>query len=119
MFFPLYASSEVQGAGLFGLRYGDTKAAFSVGMNQPLIRRMDRLFWVLYMERLDVNGFYNYGGSWFEAAHTPRVFSHATGVSLDVLLDNKGISFRMGLGLGRLNQRGLQAYGTFGFDALW
>lgn len=51
---------------LFSTRYGDTKARSYVNWSKPLIPRLDKLFWIFYLDRLDFSGFFNYGGAWYQ-----------------------------------------------------
>ena len=67
------------------------------------------------------SAFYNYGAAW--VGKEPRVgwnkLIRAHGYSVDLQLDNKGVRFNFGGGVGQVVSRPFQAYLTTGFDAIF
>ena len=116
--FPL---STTAGSGLFNAIQGDTQGRLKLNTTTPLIRDLEKMIWILYLERLDFSMFYNYGAAW--RGTEPRVgwmrLQRAMGYALDLQLDNKGVRFNVGLGTGKVIGNDFEAYGTFGFDALF
>lgn len=115
-------SFPIAGEGsLFTARLGDTQARAKANWTTPILSDIDQHFWILYMERLDFTAFYNYGSAW--NGEEPRQgFNHLTrahGYSLDLLLENKGVRFNIGLGAGQVVGNDFQIYMTSGFDALF
>lgn len=106
--------------GLFSPVYGENQARAKVLATYPLIKDIDKFISILYMDRLDVSGFYNYGSAWRnkEWPDTGDLIG-AHGYNVDLFLDNKGVHFNVGLGIGQVVSEPWQAYWTFGFDALF
>ena len=105
---------------LFSFRHGDTKARTKIAWIVPVIKDFDKLLWILYIDRLNFSAFYNYGGAWNQQDGLQQedlVFAH--GYSLDLLLNNKGIKFNLGLGTGQVAYNPFEVYINFGFDALF
>ena len=107
--------------GLFSPLFGDTQGRFKTNISTPLIENVDKLWYVIYVERLDISAFYNYGGAWIgdspRAGWDDLLSSH--GVNLDLQFDNKGVRFNSGTGIGKVAGNNYQAYLKFGFDALF
>lgn len=113
--FPLYGYGT-----LFRIRYGDTKLRFKSSWSAPLIEKIDKFLWIFYLQSLNLTAFYNYGGAWFKDSET---FSSralfAQGYKLDLLFENKGVSFNSSLGSGQVKGENVQIYATIGFDAFF
>ncbi len=106
--------------GLFSPIFGENQARAKVLANYPLINDIDKFIAILYLDRLDVSGFYNYGGAWrHKDSPDASDLISAHGYNLDLFLDNKGVHFNVGLGIGQVVHEPWQAYWTFGFDALF
>jgi hypothetical protein len=107
--------------GLFSPVFGDTQGRAKANWTFPVIREVDKLLWILYLERLDFTAFYNYGAAW--NGPEPRrgwdKLIRAHGYSLDLQLENKGVRFNAGLGAGQVIGRDPEIYMTTGFDALF
>ncbi|MFK7872534.1 MAG: hypothetical protein AB8C84_05100 [Oligoflexales bacterium] len=113
-------SFPVLGSGsLFSLRYGDTKARAQLRFTQPVIQNFNKVFWILFAERLDFSAFLNYGGAWYGPTPSSETFSIAHGYNLDFQLENKGVRFNVGLGAGQVLGNSFQVYLTTGFDSLF
>jgi hypothetical protein len=110
--------------GLFSPRFGDTQARARANWTVPVIRNVEKLFWIIYGERLDFTAFYNYGGAWnggstgVPAQGWSRLIG-AHGYSLDLQMENKGVRFNIGLGTGQVVRQPWEAYLTSGFDAVF
>lgn len=110
--------------GLFSPRFGDTQARARANWTVPVIRNVEKLFWIIYGERLDFTAFYNYGGAWnggstgVPAQGWSRLIG-AHGYSLDLQMENKGVRFNIGLGTGQVVRQPWEAYLTTGFDAVF
>ena len=107
--------------GLFSSRFGDTQGRFKTNITTPLIENVDSLWYVIYVERLDISAFYNYGDAWTGDSPSKGwdslLSSH--GLNLDLQFDNKGVRFNSGAGIGKVAGNNYQAYLKFGFDALF
>jgi hypothetical protein len=116
--FPLMIGPK---GGLFSPRFGDTEARAKANWTVPLIRDVDKLFWIIYAERLDFTAFYNYGGAWTggEPARGWKRLVGAHGYNVDFQLENKGVRFNIGTGLGQVVSRPWEVYLTTGFDAIF
>lgn len=105
---------------LFANRHGDTQARLRGTYSFPLITNIERLFWIFYLERLSFSSFYQYGGAWNQQEKDiKRYMLSSYGHSLDLVFENKGVHFNLGLGLGRLLPHSYDMYLTAGFDALF
>ena len=104
---------------LFLTRFGDTKMRAFAQTRTSVIRNINKLFWVLYLQSLELTNFINYGNTWHheQKVKPPNILSY--GSNLDLFVENKGVNFYTGLGLGKVHQRNLQLYIRFGFDALF
>lgn len=109
------------GTGLFSPVFGDTQARAKANWTMPVIREVDKLLWIFYLERLDFTAFYNYGAAWngSEPSRGWDRLIRAHGYSLDLQLENKGVRFNAGLGAGQVISRDPEIYMTTGFDALF
>ena len=110
----------ISNGGLFSFRHGDTKARAKVAWVVPVIKDFDKLLWILYIDRLNFSAFCNYGGAWNHQVGLQQedlFFAH--GYSFDLLLNNKGVRFNLGLGTGQVASRPVEVYASFGFDALF
>lgn len=115
--FQLYGDGE-----LFSARFANTQGRAKLNWTFPLIADVDKLLWILYVDRLDFTAFVNYGGAWRgDGGALPKSAQlvGAQGYNLDLSLDNKGVRFNAGLGTGQVFKTPWQIYGTFGFDALF
>ncbi|NDE15497.1 hypothetical protein EBZ80_11255 [bacterium] len=108
---------------LFAGRYGDTQGRLKADWTVPLVEDFEKLLWIFYVDRLDFSAFLNYGGAWNSSSHgaippADRLFG-AHGYNLDLQLDNKGVRFNVGGGVGQVFDKPWEAYLTAGFDALF
>jgi hypothetical protein len=107
--------------GLFAPAFGDTQARAKANWTMPLVKDLEKLIWILYMERLDFTAFYNYGGAW--TGNEPRQgfdrLIRAHGYNVDLQFENKGVRFNLGLGVGQVVGNPFEVYVTTGFDALF
>ena len=81
---------------------------------------IDKHLWIFYKERLDLSNSYNYGAAWY--GDKPRDFKDlisAYGHNFELQLENKGIKFNMGLGVGKVHGYDYDTIFRFGFDALF
>lgn len=115
-----YPLSSV-GTGLFSPVFGDTQARARADYTMPIIRDVDKMLWIIYLERLDFTAFYNYGDAW-NGAEPRRGWEkliRAHGYNIDLQMENKGVRFNAGLGTGQVIGRAFEVYLTAGFDALF
>jgi hypothetical protein len=106
--------------GLFSPRFGDTQGRAKLNATHPLISNVDKFLGLVYADRLDVSGFLNYGTAWRgDKLPESSSFVAAQGYNLDLLMDNKGVRFNMGTGVGQVIGNPWQIYATAGFDALF
>ena len=107
--------------GLFSPQFGNTQSRLQLGATVPIVRDFDQLISILYLERLDFSAFYNYGGAW-NGLRPVRGFDQLTaahGYNLDLQLENKGVRFNVGIGIGTVVGDSFQSYVSTGFDALF
>ena len=104
---------------LFSGRYGDTQGRLKTDWTVPLVEDFEKLLWIFYVDRLDFSAFLNYGGAWNGATPAEGRLIAAHGYNLDLQLDNKGVRFNVGGGVGQVVEKPWEAYLTFGFDALF
>ncbi|SME93856.1 hypothetical protein [Pseudobacteriovorax antillogorgiicola] len=99
--------------------YGDTQARFKWAWSFPLIRHLETLIHIFYLERLDFTAFFNYGNAW-DQQESPTVddFIKAHGYNLDLQSDIKGVTVNVGVGAGQVFEQDWEMYFLFGFDAL-
>lgn len=106
--------------GLFSQRFGENQARARILATHPIIQDIDKFAGLVYIDHLDLSGFLNYGTAWWGEDLPKRSdFIAAQGYSADLFLDNKGVNFNVGLGLGQVLGSPWQPYWTFGFDALF
>jgi hypothetical protein len=106
--------------GLFSPVFGESQARAKLLATYPLVKDIDKFISILYMDRLDISGFYNYGTAWRNKDFPDaKDLIGAHGYNVDLFLDNKGVHFNLGMGIGQVIQQPWQAYWTFGFDALF
>jgi len=105
---------------LFTARFGSNQGRVRTAWNLPIITDMEKFLWIFYFSRLDLTGFYNYGGAWrgSEAPKSEQLIA-AQGYNLDLQFDNKGVNLNAGVGVGQVFEETWQAYASFGFDALF
>jgi len=110
---------------LFGLgrllqaRFGDTKARAELDWDFPVIKDWDKLYWIMYFYELRFSAFVNYGGAWYQGYQNPRsqmVLAH--GYSMDMLFENKGVHFNLGVGIGQVRPGAGQVFLNAGFDLM-
>lgn len=116
--FPI--AGEASG-GLFAPVFADTQGRVKLNATTPIIADLDKLIWILYLERLDFSMFYNYGAAWNgpEPRRGWQRLIRAHGYALDLQLENKGVRFNLGMGAGQVIGRDFEVYLTSGFDALF
>jgi hypothetical protein len=115
--FPITAVSQ----GLFSASYGDSQARAKIDYTIPVIQDIDKNWWLLYFERLDFTAFYNYGAAW-TGPKPPQGWQRLTrahGYNLDMQMENKGVRFNLGGGIGQVVGRPFELYFDGGFDALF
>jgi hypothetical protein len=113
-------SFPVTGEGwLFAGRYGDSQARVKADWTMPLVADFEKLIWIFYVDRLDFTAFLNYGGAWRGATPPADRLVGAHGYNVDLQLDNKGVRFNLGGGVGQMFQKPWESYLTLGFDALF
>ncbi len=107
--------------GLFNPSFGDSQARLKTNWTLPLVPAIDKVIWILYLERLDFTAFYNYGDAWYGAkpAEGWDTLTKAHGYALDLQLENKGVRFNLGGGIGQVLGEPFEVYMTTGFDALF
>ena len=107
---------------LFAVKLGDSKIRYNVDFSTPVIADIDKSIWFLYAERLDFTAFFNYGGIWDtlnDISYADVQFVAAHGYNLDLFLENKGVRFNVGVGLGQVFGEQFNVYAKFGFDAFF
>jgi hypothetical protein len=107
---------------LFSVIFGDSKLRYNIDFSTPIIADIDKSLWIFYAERLDFSAFFNYGGIWDTLNETPYAdvdFIAAHGYHIDLQLENKGVRFNVGVGLGQVFGYQFNIYGKFGFDAFF
>ncbi len=105
--------------GLFSARYGDNQARTKFNLSFPIVKHMDKLLYIFYLQRIDLANFVNFGGAWSgESLDIPfNRFEWAHGHSLDMQFEAKGLQFSLGLGAGRaLESDNYDYYLNFSFD---
>ena len=113
-------------SGLFSPLLGDDKVRAEIKWKVPLISRIDRLWWILFLRSLDFTSTWNYGGIWSENDFDWKKLSFSHGYNLDLHLGNKGVNLYTGLGIGQKIDMKLgtpqvslpSLYFRFGFRAL-
>lgn len=104
---------------LTNAKYGDTQARFRWAWTFPLVRHLETLIHIFYLERLDFTAFFNYGNAWNQQIQpAPEDFVKAHGYNLDLQSDIKGVTVNLGLGTGQVFEEDWDVYFLFGFDAL-
>jgi hypothetical protein len=106
--------------GLFTPVFGENQARARILATHPLVENIDKFKGLIYIDQLNVSGFFNYGTAW-RGTEMPKKksFIAAQGYNLDLFMDNKGVRFNFGLGAGQVLSKPWQGYWTFGFDALF
>lgn len=104
---------------LTSAKYGDTQARLNWAWTFPLVKHLETLIHIFYLERLDFTAFFNYGNAWSQNIKPhPRDFIKAHGYNLDLQSDIKGVTVNLGLGTGQVLNNDWEVYFLFGFDAL-
>jgi hypothetical protein len=106
--------------GLFSPVFGENQARARILATHPLISNIDKFKTLIYIDQLNISGFFNYGTAW-RGTNLPvkQDLIAAQGYNLDLFMDNKGVRFNIGLGMGQVLGRPWQVYWSFGFDALF
>jgi hypothetical protein len=104
---------------LFAPRYGDTQARFQAVYGFPLISDIDKLLWIFYLNKLSFSSFYQYGGAWYQSQNYRDRMLASYGHRFDLTFENKGVSFNLGMGAGRVLPFRYDVFFTAGFDALF
>lgn len=106
--------------GLFGAQYGDSKGRAKLNLSYPIVEDLNKLLWILYLERIDMSAFYNYGGAWSRASLPKKgQLTPAHGYNVDLQMENKGVRANVGIGVGQVFGDQFQIYMKTGFDALF
>lgn len=99
--------------------YGDTQARFKSSWVFPLVKDLETLVGIFYLERLDFTMFFNHGAIWTGDDYpTSDDFITAHGYNLDLQSDIKGVTVNLGIGTGQVLGNSFEVYFLFGFDAL-
>ncbi len=112
--FPLYGQGT-----LLTPRFGDSQARAEVDWNFPLIRDFDKEWWILYFYELRFSAFVNYGGAWYQGQNPREQMLLAHAYSFDLLFENKGVNFNLGLGIGQVKPGPGQVFLDAGFDLMF
>lgn len=106
--------------GLFSPLFGETQGRAKVNFTHPVISDLDKFLGLVYVSRLDFSAFLNHGSAWYgDKLPEKSAFLTAHGYNLDLLMDNKGVRFNCGAGIGQVIGNKWQSYATAGFDALF
>ncbi len=106
--------------GLFSPLFGDSQARTKLNVTHPLISDFDKFYGLIYIDRLDFSAFLNHGTAWNgDKLPEKSRFLTAHGYNVDLLMDNKGVRFNCGLGIGQVIGQKWQSYATAGFDAFF
>ncbi|MBM4252037.1 MAG: hypothetical protein FJ146_08710 [Deltaproteobacteria bacterium] len=109
-------------SGLFTPIQSNSQGRIKADYTVPIITDINKSWWLLYFEQLNLTAFYNYGAGW-NGARPRRGWDKllaAHGYALDLHLENKGVNVNLGIGAGKVVQRpDFQPYLTAGFDALF
>ena len=99
--------------------YGDTQAKIKTSWSVPIIPDIEKVIGIIYLSRLDVTAFYNYGGAWLgdKGPKNNQMFG-AHGYNLDLQADIKGVNLNAGVGTGQVVGEEWEVYFLFGFDAI-
>lgn len=111
--FPLFGNGR-----LLQANFGDTKARGEANWSFPLVNDWDKLLWIMYFYELRFSSFVNYGGAWYQNENPRSRLMLAHGYSLDMLFENKGVHFNLGLGAGQVKPGPGQIFFNAGFDLL-
>lgn len=95
---------------------GDNKAKAELSWNFPLIKDWDKLKWILYFYELRFSHFLNYGGAWYQNEPVRNRMLLAHSYMVDMLFENKGVKFNLGLGVGHAAPGPGQIFIDFGFN---
>ena len=114
---------------LFRLSFGDTYLRNTAALRTPLFSDLDTQIWIFYAERLDWNLVTHYGKAWSsskgESLQKSGPFLWAYATTIDLHLENKGVQFYLGLGIGKLHNtpydvyNSYDAFASFGFQAFF
>ena len=88
-------------------------------MSFPLFPNLSEIIHILYLDRIDLTAFFNYGDAWYEGVNQPAFndMIGAQGYNLDLQTDIKGITVNLGTGVGQVFEN-WELYILFGFDAI-
>ena len=112
--FPILANG-----GLFSARYGDTQGEIKGSYTFPVIKNIDTLVSLFYLDSILLSSFVNYGGAWNGSSPDPSSeLITAHGYNLNSLLDIKGVNFNVGLGAGQVLGSAFEFYASFSFEAI-
>lgn len=113
--FPVYGKGS-----LFSVRFGDSQGRGTLNWNFPLIKDVDKLIWIVYLEELRFSSFLNYGGVWNQGNFNPdKHLLLAHGHNVDLLLENKGVRLNFGFGVGQVKAEPFQLFFNAGFNAFF
>lgn len=112
---------------LYRIYFGDTYIRNLASLSTPILQDIDKQISIFYLKQLTFNLFVNWGQTWWaqtwgEIKAQPfklnqSVLAYAGAV--DLHLENKGVNFFVGIGLGELVGEGMLIYNQFGFTALF
>jgi len=110
---------KIPAGALFSARYGENQGRAKFNLSLPIVKHMDKLLYIFYLQRIDFSHFLNFGGAWSgESLDIPfDNFEWAHGHSLDMQFEAKGLQFSLGIGAGRaLSSENYDYYMSFSFD---
>lgn len=112
---------------LYRIYFGDTYIRNIASLSTPILHDIDKQLSIFYLKQLTFNMLVNWGQTWWaqtwgeiEAQHfrlDRSVLAYAS--AIDLHLENKGVNFFIGLGIGNLVGEGMLIYNQLGFTALF
>ena len=101
---------------------GDSLIRNSINLTTPIISDANKKISVLYLKSIEQRSYINYGGIWSKTKNQD-IYTHpmilAYGTSTNLLLENKGVNFYLGLGAGSYHLKGIDFFINVGFDAFF
>jgi hypothetical protein len=79
----------------------------------PLNQEWDRLWGAFLARKIELSGFLNYANLWDKGQLLDPILSE--GIELSLQLENKGVAFHLGMGVGQVYGDPFELYATLGF----
>ena len=101
---------------------GDTYLRNSLELITPIVDDADKKILFFYLRSIDFKSYINYGGIWSDnLGQTISIDKMllAYGSSVNLLMENKGVNFYSGLGMGSLHLKGIDFFINLGFEAFF